>query len=982
MISHKKLLRGILSCLIAFFLINQTPLNAQVQNHTGGKYTYTTVDGDPLKARIYKLENGLTVYITVNKEEPRIQTFIAVRAGSKYDPAETTGLAHYLEHMLFKGTDKFGTMNYAKEKPLIDEVINLFEAYRKTKDKDKRKEIYHKIDSVSGEAAKYAIANEYDKMLASIGAKGTNAYTWVEQTVYVNDIPSNELEKWLTIEAERYRNPVMRLFHTELEAVYEEKNIGLDEDGTKLWESLMSGLFPTHQYGTQTTIGTIENLKNPSIKKVLEYYHTYYVPNNMAICLSGDLDPDETIKLIDEKWGSREPKTLPVYTPPVEKPIESPVVKEVVGPEPEEIDIAYRFPGDNTKEADMLNVLSELLSSGTAGLMDLNLVQNQKVLSAAAFAVIMRDYSAFVLNGKPRDGQKLEDVKDLLLSQIEDIKKGNFPDWQISAIVDNLRLSEIRSYESNRNRANAFVDAFVHWVPWDDFVNRLNRLSGITKQEIVDFANKYFGDNYVAVYKRQGTAKPVEKVEKPEITPVAVNRQAQSDFLKNIVNTPAPEIKPQFVDYAKDIQTTSLKNGVPVYYKRNDENDLFDLYYVLDMGSNSDKKLPLAISYLDYLGTSKYTPAALKQEFYKLACSFSVSSSEDQVYVSLSGLDNNFEQGVDLFENFLKDVQPNKDALDNLVNDILKVRADDKTSQDKIFWNGMFNYAKYGPESSFTNTLSEAELKAIGPDELINILKGILKYKHEILYYGPKSVEDVTGLLNSKHAAEGELKPLPEPAKFPELPTDENKVLFVNYSGMVQAQILFLSRVGKFDVDKLPIISVYNEYFGSGMSGIVFQDMRESKALAYDVFSSYTKPRRKENSHYVLAFIGTQADKLPDAMKGMLELLNDMPESENTFNSAKEELRQQMQSSRVTRSGILFDYLNAKKLGLDYDVRKNIYDMIPDISLNDVKNFQETYVKGRKYTILVLGDENKIDMKTLESYGPVTKLSLDEIFGY
>jgi predicted Zn-dependent peptidase len=975
-------LKGLFYVLIFLFIFNRSFLTAQTEEHQNGKYTYTTVVGDPLNARLYKLDNGLTVYMTVNKEEPRIQTYIPVRAGSKYDPANTTGLAHYLEHMLFKGTDKFGTLDYSKEKPLLDKIIDLYEVYRSTTDKKKRKEIYHLIDSVSGEAAKYAIANEYDKMLASIGAKGTNAYTWVEQTVYVNDIPSNQIEKWVTIEAERYRNPVMRLFHTELEAVYEEKNIGLDEDGTKLWETLFANLFPTHQYGTQTTIGTIENLKNPSIKKVLEYYHTYYVPNNMAICLSGDFDPDEAIKIIDEKWGGRQPQTVPIYTPPVEKPITSPVVKEVFGPEQEELYIAYRFAGANTRESDLLTVLSELLSSGTAGLMDLNLVQKQKVLSANAFAVTMKDYSAFVLDGKPRDGQKLEEVKDLLLGQLEEVKKGNFPDWQIPAIVDNFKLSRIKSFESNRSRANAFVEAFVLGVPWDEYINDLTRISGITKQDVIDFANKYFGDNYIAVYKRQGTAKEVEKVEKPKITPVTVNRQAQSDFLKTLINTPAPDIKPQFVDYANDIKTVKLKNDIPVYYRQNTENNLFNLYYVLDMGTNNDKKLGLAISYLEYLGTSKYTSAQLKQEFYKLASSFSVSSSEDQIFVSLSGLNDNFEKGVELFEEFLNDAQPNKEALDNLVNDILKVRSDDKTSQDKILWDGMLSYAKYGVKSPFTNVLTQSELKSIQPEELLSILKNILGYKHLVLYYGPKELQEVTDVLNSKHVKGNDLKPLPELVTFTEVPTEENKVYFVNYNDMVQAQIIFISKVEPYNVEKLPIISMYNEYFGSGMSGIVFQEMRESKALAYSVFSSYTKPRRKENSHYIMSYIGTQADKLPEAMNGMLDLLNNMPESENSYDAAKNSLKQQMQSSRVTRSGVLFDYLSAKKLGLDYDVRKSIYDKIPDITLDDVKAFQQSVIKGRKYTILVLGDEKKVDMKTLESFGKITKLSLEEVFGY
>ncbi len=264
-----------------------------------GAHTFFTVTGDPLRTRMYTLKNGLTVYMSVNKAEPRIYTSIAVRAGSKNDPADATGLAHYLEHMLFKGTDKYGSLDYEKEKKLLDKVENLYEKYRSTTDEEKRKEIYREIDKTSGEAAKYAIANEYDKMLSAIGAKGTNAYTSFEQTVYINDIPANQLETWLKIEGERFRNPVLRLFHTELEAVYEEKNISLDSDRRAIFFGLLDKLFPVHNYGQQTTIGTINHLKNPSIKKIKEYYSNYYVPNNMALCISGDFDPDQAIKWIE-----------------------------------------------------------------------------------------------------------------------------------------------------------------------------------------------------------------------------------------------------------------------------------------------------------------------------------------------------------------------------------------------------------------------------------------------------------------------------------------------------------------------------------------------------------------------------------------------------------------------------------------------------------------------------------------------------------
>jgi predicted Zn-dependent peptidase len=267
------------------------------------EYKYETAPNDPLNARIYTLDNGLKVYLSDYEEAPRIQTYIAVRAGSKNDPADATGLAHYLEHMVFKGTTELGTANWEKEKAELDKIEALYEKYRNTTDEATRKKIYHQIDSVSGVAATYAIANEYDKLTTAIGAKGTNAYTWVDQTVYVNDIPSNQLERWLELEADRFREMVPRLFHTELEAVYEEKNRTLDSDSRKVSEVIYETLFPTHQYGTQTTIGTIEHLKNPSITAIKNYFDKYYVPNNMAIAMSGDIDFDKTIRLIDKYWG-------------------------------------------------------------------------------------------------------------------------------------------------------------------------------------------------------------------------------------------------------------------------------------------------------------------------------------------------------------------------------------------------------------------------------------------------------------------------------------------------------------------------------------------------------------------------------------------------------------------------------------------------------------------------------------------------------
>lgn len=943
-------------------------------------YKYETVPNDPLKARIYTLKNGLKVYMTVYKDEPRIQTYIAVRAGSKHDPADATGLAHYLEHMLFKGTDRFGTIDAAQEKVYLDQVIRLYDVYKRTTDPDKRAELYRQIDSLSLLASRFAIANEYDKMVSAMGARGTNAFTSFEQTVYVNDIPSNQLEKWLEVEAERFRNPVMRLFHTELEVVYEEKNRTLDNDQRKIFYELYANLFKKHQYGTQTTIGSIEHLKNPSISAVIDYYNAYYVPNNMAICLSGDFNPDEAIRLIDAKFGGFQPKPVPKFNPPKEDEIKSPIVKTVYGPDAESVTIGFRFGGANAKDADMLTMCDMLLSNGTAGLIDLNLNQSQKVLNANSSPLILTDYSVHQFRAQPRQGQSLEEVRDLLLGEIENLKRGNFPDWLISAVIADLKLQRAKQYESNAARAMAFVNAFTSFQEWKDYVAQLDRLAKITKKDVMNFAKKRYRNNYVVIYKRIGADTTVQKVTKPPITPVQVNRDAMSPFVKAILERPAPPIEPVFLDFKRDIEQGATRNGIPIFYKRNDENELFEMTFVWDMGTAADRRFAVALPYLEYLGTSRFSPAQIKEEFYKLGCSFSVSASEDELYVRLSGLQENFAKALDLLESKLLDAQPNPAALQNLVQDILKARANQKLNKGVILNRALASYAKYGKISPFTYILSEAELNALSPDELIALLRSLPSYEHRVLFYGPTSKASLVETLNRSHRAPDIRQPVLPNREFPELPIDENQVYYVDYD-MKQAEILFLAKDEKYNPELAATARFFNEYYGSGMSSVVFQELRESRALAYATFAFFQTPTRKDRSHYVVCYIGAQADKLKEAIDGMMELNAKMPEAEPLFNSARAAVVSQLQTERITKADALYEYERLKKLGLDYDARRDIYEKSKTISLADLKAFHDKHYRNRKHAFLVIGSEASLDMKVLESLGKVKKLTLSEIFG-
>ncbi|GAB3822363.1 M16 family metallopeptidase [Pontibacter rugosus] len=941
------------------------------------EYKYEAAPNDPLNARIYTLNNGLKVYLSDYEEAPRIQTYIAVRAGSKNDPADATGLAHYLEHMVFKGTTELGTANWEKEQQELSNIEALYEKYRNTRDEAARKKIYHQIDSVSGVAATYAIANEYDKLTTAIGAKGTNAYTWVDQTVYVNDIPTNQLERWLELEADRFQEMVPRLFHTELEAVYEEKNRTLDSDGRKVAEVINTELFPTHQYGTQTTIGTIEHLKNPSITAIKNYFDEYYVPNNMAIAMSGDIDFDQTIRLIDKYWGGIEKSQVPNFTVAQEQPIQKPIVREVLGPDAENVSLAYRTPGINTREALVVQMISQLLYNGAAGLIDLNLNQQQKVLQSYAYDTPMKDYGTFRMSGMPRQGQSLDQVRDLLLQQLDMIKKGSFDESLLQAVVNNDKINTMKAYEDNSNRADAFVSSFIYDIPWNDYVARQKEFGTITKQEVVDVANKYFNNNYVLVYKRNGKDPVAQKVEKPAITPVAVNRDAQSDYYKAFLAKETQPLQPVFIDYSKDLVETNIKQNIPLIYTQNKDNGLFQLYYILDMGTNNDQKLGMAVNYLKYLGTDKYTAEELQKEFYKLGTSFDVFSSGDQVYVSLTGLDENFEQGLNLFESVLANAKPNQQALNDMVAGILKARNDAKKNKGIILQQAMVNFAKYGKKNPFNTLLSEKELKAVKPQELVSIIKSIPGYEHRVLYYGPRETDNLVAALNKGHMVPSKLKPVPEEKVYAEIDFKEPTVYWADYD-MVQAELLFLSKSVPYSKDIVPVVRLYNEYMG----GIVFQDLRESKALAYSTYSRYGTASKAGRANYLTSYIGAQADKLEEAMAGMQALLTEMPLADANFQNARASLRNSISTERITKSGILFDYERAKKLGLNYDIRQDVYQSANSMTFDQMKEFQQKYVKAQPQAILVIGSKDRLNFKALEKYGKVKQLKLEELFGY
>ncbi len=950
-----------------------------VQKTDSKGFQYEIVTNDPTGLRLYTLENGLQVYLSKNTEEPKIQTYIAVRAGSNYDPKKSTGLAHYLEHMLFKGTEKIGTLDWEKEKVLLDKISDLYEKHRQENDPDKKKEIYKEIDKVSLEASGYSVANEYDKMINSLGATGTNAHTWMEETVYHNKIPSNELNKWIQLEADRFSKLVLRLFHTELEAVYEEFNGSQDNDYRKAHAAKLDGLFPNHPYGQQTTIGISEHLKNPSMVDIHEYFEKYYVPNNMAIVLVGDLNFEKTISKINETFGKFERKELVHPVLPKEAPITSPVIKEVYGPTAESISIAYRSAGVSSDDQKFVTLCDMILSNGKAGLLDLNLNQKQKVQRSSSYPTFQNDYGFHSLSGSPKLNQTLDEVKDLLLEQIEILKEGKFEDWMIEAVVNDLKLRQTKDYEKSTNLAGAYYNAFIHRQKWEDKVKFLDELKNVTKQELVDFANRFYQNNYVVTYKRKGEDKNIVKVENPKITPVELNRDKSSDYVKAFNQMKSNPIQPQVIDYKSSIKKSKTSKGIEVSYILNEKNDLFDLNIIFDMGRDHDKKLSLAVGYLEYLGTDKYSPEEIKKEFYKLGINYYVSTQNDKTYVGLRGLKENLSKGLVLLEHLWDHAKPNQDTYDKYVEKIYKGRQDKKINKSSILWSGLMSYGRYGEDSRMRDIYQIDELKEIDPKELVGLIKDMKNYKQRVFYYG-KDIEQLLTEIDTHHKVYGTLKEYPEKKEYKELETGGN-VFFTNYD-MVQAEMLFLSKGKDFDAKDLAASTLFNSYFGGGMSSVVFQEIRESKSLAYSASAGYSNASKKEAPNYVYAYIGTQANKLPQAVTAMMELMNDMPEAEKQFENAKEAVLKKLAAQRISKSDIFWAYESLKKKGIDYDNRKEIYDNIKKMSLQDLKTFFNENIKGASYNVMVIGNKKDLDANALQKLGNVKELDVDYLFNY
>ena len=962
----------------------------------GNSFEYEYVTNDPYNGRIYTLKNGLKVYLARIPVKPRIVVRFLVKAGLADSPADATGLAHYLEHLMFKGTDRIGSLDYEKEKVLLEKIEQLYEDRRREKDPEKKKAIFKEIDRLSVEASRYAAAGEYSMLAGALGGMGLNAFTSTDVTAYVVNIPSNELKRFLLLEAERLRNPVIRLFHTELEAVYQEFNHGQDSDARVLYETILSKLFPTHPYGWTPLIGKAVHLKEPSVRLVKEFVKKYYVPENMALALTGDLDYEECIRLVDSSFSFLPPGKAPRRNFPEEKPLEKNITAEVTGPDARSVAIAFRVKKGKHNEL-CGSLLAKVLSNGSAGVLDTELVRAQKVLSASASFSAMRDHSLFTLRARPVGGQTLEEAEKLLLEKLDKVKRGEFDKDLLPAVIANYRRNFEESRDDPEAAAWTFLDSFVGEESYLSVLKEIEDASRIGRKEIMEFASSL--GHHVTVYKRTGTPPNRVKMEKPPITKVALNGEKISDFAKKLLSMPpGKEIMVEKIDFAKDVVFRESSHGKDLYEiflsnRKAPSNDrLYSLNMIRQAGARHDPVLPIAAGYLHYLGTDRYSADELRKIFYRSATTFSTYCGDEECGIVLSGFGKDLIPALKTVRHFVENVKPDEKAYKQYVARLLTAREEAKKNPRNVF-RSLNMYAAYGGDREnnpflYSSVLSKEELLKLSPAFLVEKAKKFLGFRESsgrvMSYVGPHSFEELDKAvfenLYGKKPSSGKLV-IPPRREFLLLPPGKPKVYLLPFDSV---QLLFgiRSRMSVFDPEKLALIELFNQYYGAGgLDSVVFQEIREARGLAYSAGAFYITASEKGKHNAFATYAGLQPDKFFEAADAFFQLLRTMPEKPVAFETAKENVIKELVSQRIYGDLYAF-HRGIRKQGLPGDIRPELLEKIRKLTLNDLKKFFLQEIAEGSFDVYISGKVSSLDRKKLARYGEVIELDASKTFGY
>ncbi len=932
---------------------------------------------DPMKVTELVLDNGLTVYLNEDPNISNVFGAVAVKGGSKRDPKDHTGIAHYFEHILFKGTQEIGTIDYVGEKVFLDSIKLMYDELGQANDEEQRKKIQSKINDLSLEASKFAIPNELDKVLKEMGGSGVNAYTSKDAIVYYNYFPGNQLAKWLETYSHRFEHPVYRLFQSELETVYEEKNMSMDDPFSGLLELFEAELFKGHPY-SQTILGEIDHLKNPSLKHMDDYFNKYYVANNMALILVGNFKAEQAIPMIKEKFGAwRSGKIEPFAATlePIKKRVE---IKKRLTPIKVGLLGFHSVPAGHPDEMALKIANSVLSNYSSTGLFD-KLANDNMLMMAEVMSMPYIDAGVSAMIVVPKlFGQTLGAAEKLVMKELDVLKAGDFDDQLVEAIKTELIVSHEKGLENGKSRGYYIIDAFMEGKTWTNVLNTRNEIEQITKEDIVKVANKYYGSNCIAIYSRTGFPKK-HKLDKPAYEAVQPeNIETTSEKAAAIAAMPVAEEPLKFIKKGRDVYYSELSPLMHYYYVPNPVNTLFDLTLSIGVGTSTNPHLSYTSELLALLGTNKHTAEEFNREMQQLGSQFYVYASRDYFTIRMTGLDENLERTLQLVKEKLYNAKPDYSKMKNLVQTAkseIKMERKDPYSKSQA----LNQYVLHGNESYYLDRFTVKEIKALTADKLVQEMKMVWDYEVAIHYSGVLARNDVEqmvkGMFNTVPSIESK-----SPSYRAKKVYNEPYVFFINDKKAIQSRIKLLVAGEINSREQRVKATAFNKYFSSDMSSIVFQEIREFRSLAYSAYAYLGNPFHDGKPGYLSGTLSTQADKTTEAIEAMKELIVNMPQKPERIDQVKNSLIQDISSNKPTFRWISRSTEYWRMKGYTEDPAKYNLDIYKELSFDDILNVWEKNVAGKPVVLLVVGDENRIDMEKLKSYGTFVELDLDDVF--
>ena len=939
---------------------------------------------NPLDVEIYKLDNGLTVMLNEDHNETSVFGAVVVDGGGKRDPSDATGIAHYLEHVLFKGTSKMGTIDYNTEKIYLDSIEVLYDKLASTKDDRERLNIQKDINRVSVKAAEYAIPNEFDRLIEGMGGTGLNAGTGSDFIYYFNAFPSTQIEKWMEIYSHRFLDPVFRMFQAELEIVYEEKNRAMDNPFRVFYETFRKYFFKKHPYGQQTVLGSVDHLKNPSLSKMKEYYDKYYVANNMYLIIAGDFNKREVKRLIKEKFqkikkgGTIEPVNIS------EKPFKGREVVDLVMTPYRMIRMGYRTVEPNHEDAVVLDVIQNMFNnSSRTGLLD-RLTTENKILSAYATTGLGgTDLGGFGFQFVPKDdNQTFDETEELVLNEIDKVKTGNFDPELLDFIKLNINMSHETRMESVSGRLWLIMSIILDNKPWEDIKSYPEKINSVTRDQIIEVANKYFNENYLIVRSDKGDHDKV-KLEKPPFKPVAPkNTEAKSEYASELDKIKPNKIIPRFVEFGKDVVFDDIGENLHFYYVENPVNTIFSMRLQFGLGTIENPALSQSAQYIALIGTKDKTFDQFKEELQKIGSKIEVFANSNYFGFSISGFDDHYKETLGYLNEYMGQMHVREDdrqKLSKLVENS-KITRDREKKDPSAAGRALKDYALWGKKSPYLRRSTLKEVESMTPEFLIQQAKEAMKYEADIMYTGtiPKSI--VIRSIKDELNISSNLIDTKSPITIDYNPHTRNKVFMIDDPEAVQSQIYILSEGKVLDMEQRSVADVFNKYFGLGMASIIFQEIREFRSLAYTARGYYINRPDVDMKGYFYGYIGTQVDKTMDAISTYIDIFKNMPQKENRLGSIRDGLTQSINTRKPAWRSQATYVSNLIKQGHKEDPNKFEYSVYKKIDFDDIIEFHKNNFKKDPIVITILTDKSKINIDKILDYGELIELNKEIIF--